>query len=111
MSAPPPVTGPQPANSELVALAVKARPDWTEDGMWAALARAHNAFMTWGQIYAAVGRLLADPTATPADLAHHAPESWRVPRVPSPSTAHRGAALARAALATDTTDSEGGRAR
>jgi hypothetical protein len=89
---------PQPASTELAALARAARPDWEQDAVWAALSRAHHTGLTWGQIYSAFGRMLADPEASPDELAHQAPKPWLVKRPPQPAdTAHRGAALARGA--------------
>ncbi|MGW7355145.1 hypothetical protein ACWGI0_00240 [Streptomyces sp. NPDC054802] len=90
---------PQPASNELRALAAKARPDWNPHEFHDALVRAQLSSMTWGQVLAAVGRLMADPDARPADLLPAAPEPWRQRRpAPEPDTAHRGAAAVRAAL-------------
>jgi hypothetical protein len=46
-----------------------------------------------------MARLMADPDGDPDELAHENPTNWRARRpTPPPETAHRGAALARAAL-------------
>jgi hypothetical protein len=101
----PPPNVPQPASAELLALAAKARPDWDPNALRDCLAHARYQGMTWGQVLAAVGRLMADPVAEPADLLPAAPEPWRQRRpVPQPDTAHRGAAAVRAALHTNPND-------
>lgn len=103
------MTGPPyPASAELIALAARARPDWHSDDMRDALARARYDAMTWGQILICMGRLMADPSAVPADLAAAAPEAWRRRRpAPPAETYARGVATARAqveAFRTKTTD-------
>ncbi|WP_137991221.1 hypothetical protein [Streptomyces vilmorinianum] len=96
---PPPPNVPCPASAELLALAAKARPDWDPNALRDSLAHARCQGMTWGQVLAAVGRLMADPNAEPEDLLPAAPEPWRQRRTaPVPETAHRGAAAVRAAL-------------
>ncbi|MFJ2178936.1 hypothetical protein ACIOHE_39340 [Streptomyces sp. NPDC087851] len=90
---------PRPASSELIALAAVARPDWDTFAVREVLAHAHFTGMSWGQVLAAAGRLMADPDAEPADLLPAVPEPWRQRRpAPGPETAHRGAAAVRAAL-------------
>ncbi|WP_435610932.1 hypothetical protein [Streptomyces sp. C10-9-1] len=102
---PQPGTGPsvpQPASAELLALAARARPDWSTYALRDALAQARTHGMTWGQVLTTVGRLMADPDAQPTDLLPAVPEPWRQRRrIPPPDTAHRGAAAVRAALRTD----------
>ncbi|WP_327377955.1 hypothetical protein OG393_30760 [Streptomyces sp. NBC_01216] len=99
----PPTDLPCPASAELLALAAKARPDWDPHALRDTLAQARHHGMTWSQVLAVTGRLLADPRATPADLISEAPEPWRQRRTaPIPETAHRGAAAVRAALHPDT---------
>lgn len=93
------MSAPQPASNELVALAAKARPEWSTEDVRVALAHAHYAAMSWGQVLAVMGRLMADPDAVPADLVHGNPEPWRYKgRGPGVDTYERGAAAARAAL-------------
>lgn len=101
----PPPDVPQPASAELLALAAKARPDWSPDHLRDVLAQARYQGMTWGQVLAEVGRMLADPAAEPPDLVAAAPEPWRQRRAtPAAETAQRGAAAARAALHQPDTD-------
>lgn len=96
---PPPPDVPRPATDELLALAAKARPDWPPDLLRDVLAQARFQGMTWGQVLAEVGRMLADPGAEPPDLIAATPEPWRHRRLSQDAdTAHRGAAAARAAL-------------
>lgn len=96
---------PQPASAELVALAVKARPDWDSGAVHDVLAQARYADMTWPRVLVAMAQLIADPNAEPPDLLASAPEPWRHRRRPSaPETAHRGAAAVRAALHHTDTD-------
>ncbi|MFJ1581592.1 hypothetical protein [Streptomyces sp. NPDC088182] len=95
----PPSPYPRPASSELIALATVTRPDWDPFAVREALAHAHVVGMSWGQVLAAAGRLMADPDAEPADLLPAVPEPWRHRRPsPGPETAQRGAAAVRAAL-------------
>lgn len=103
------MSAPQPASAELIALAATARPDWPDGSVREALARAHMGGMAWGQVLAVMGRLMGDPDATPAELAHAAPQPWRRrPEVQGAETAHRGAAAARAALHQPATDHQEG---
>lgn len=98
---------PHPATAELIALATKARPDWSTDQLRDVLAQAHYSAMTWGRVLVALAQLIADPDAEPADLLAGAPEQWRHRRrPPEPETAHRGAAAARAALHHPDTDTD-----
>lgn len=101
---------PRPAPAQLRELIAATRPDWDDAAVADALARAHTAGMTWGQVLTTVGKLLADPKSTPAELADTAPRPWRAT---SPGDYDRGAALARAALREThhITDDERGRAR
>ncbi|MET9122945.1 hypothetical protein [Streptomyces sp. NPDC004528] len=101
----PPPDVPRPASAELLALAATARPDWSPDHLRDVLAQARYQGMTWGQVLAEVGRMLADPTAEPPDLIAAAPEAWRRRRATQDAeTAQRGAAAARAALHQPDTD-------
>ncbi|NUR04353.1 MAG: hypothetical protein HOY79_49970 [Streptomyces sp.] len=96
---PPAPDVPRPATDQLLALAARARPDWPPDLLRDVLAQARHQGMTWGQVLAEVGRMLADPGAEPPDLIASAREPWRHRRpVQAADTAHRGAAAARAAL-------------
>ncbi|MEV4033450.1 hypothetical protein [Streptomyces umbrinus] len=92
---------PQPASAELIALAVRARPDWGSGAVHDVLAQARNADMSWPRVLVAMAQLIADPDAEPPDLLASAPEAWRYRRPPAPETAHRGAAAVRAALHTE----------
>ncbi|MFK0172663.1 hypothetical protein ACIQU5_28090 [Streptomyces sp. NPDC090306] len=97
----PPPDVPRPATVQLLALAEAARPDWPPHMLRDALAQARTHGMTWGQVLAEAGRLMADPGAQPGDLVAAAPEPWRRRRpTQDADTAHRGAAAARAALTT-----------
>lgn len=95
---------PQPATAELIALAARARPDWSIDQLRDVLAQARYADMSWGRVIVATAQLIAQPDAEPPDLLAAAPEPWRRRHRPGPDTAHRGAAAARAALTRTDTD-------
>ncbi|GAA2107694.1 hypothetical protein [Streptomyces synnematoformans] len=87
---------PHPASAELLQLAAATRPDWAPADVSEALAAAHAASMTWPQVLAAMGRLMADPEALPADLVQAAPQPWRPGLGPAdPEHAARAAATAR----------------
>jgi hypothetical protein len=89
---------PQPATSQLLALAAASRPDWSVDQLRDVLAQARPD-MTWGRVLVAVAQMIADPDAEPTDLLAALPEPWRQRRrPPGPDTYTRGADAARAAL-------------
>jgi len=93
------VSAPQPATRELLGLLAAMRPDWEYCDVREALAAAHAAARPWPQVAVEIVRLAADPDAGPHDLTLNAPDAWRQRRQPQPAdTAHRGAALARAAV-------------
>jgi len=90
---------PRPASNELIALAARARPDWSADQVRDVIAQARYAGISWSRLLLAVTQLIVDPEAQPGDLIPSAPELWMRRRTPpGPETAHRGAAAARAAL-------------
>jgi len=91
---------PRPATTQLLALASTARPDWSTDQLRDVLAQIRcREAMNFGRLVVAVAQLIADPDAEPPDLLDSTPEPWRQRRrPPSPETAQRGAAAARAAL-------------
>jgi hypothetical protein len=96
------MSDPKPATEALVRLAVETRSDdWPERDIRGALAAARTAGLTWPQVLAAFGRLMADPKAHPRELV---PDS-RSPLASKPRLAdeavHRHAAAARAALQGD----------
>lgn len=103
---------PQPATRELHALAAAVRPDWDQIDVRDVLAAARTAGRPWPQMLLELVRLMTEPEAMPRDLQLTARDAWRVRRpVPPPDTAHRGAALARAAVQRthqpDSPDTEG----
>lgn len=66
---------PVPASPEMIALAAKTRPDWDPRNVQAVLASAHSIGMSWEQVLAGMGRLMADPKAMPGELV----PDWRDP--------------------------------
>lgn len=59
------------AMTELVALAVAVRPDWTADQATAALVDAKTCGMTWAQALVGMARLIVDLDAKPGELIPH----------------------------------------
>ena len=98
MKAPDPIPDIQAAPDELLALAVAVRPAWDHDVLAAALLAARTAGWTWDRTLAETIRLMRDPDGSPWDLKRAAADIFHK-SVPPPGTEKRGAAKARALLA------------
>lgn len=66
---------PVPSTEGLIQFAAETRPDWDSSNLRAVLLHAHTIGMTWAQVLATMGRLMADQRAVPGELV----PDWRDP--------------------------------